>query len=173
MNSATFDEAVTMAAKQEDPLVAEIKQTLIEPVKELKALRSQWEKMRVESQTRLARVQQRVQQAVTAGVDPNQVFRLVNPLINDLQGGATTAGLIPSIVQQIDSGITNIERFSVKDVPLRALWLSWPNLPSRVRDNMHAVEERLAQLETIVADGGPLQNLVEYTAARKAGNEVA
>ena len=43
--------------------------------------------------------------------------------------------------------------------------------PDRLKDNLLAIENRLSQLEAIVADGGQLQQMIERVAERKAGNQ--
>lgn len=167
----SFEDACT-AAKAEDQAVAAIKQTFVEPLRELKKLRAGWETTRAELQTRLTRAQGRLQQAVNAGVDLNAAMRLTGPLVNDLQGGGPMPiGLLSSIGPQIERGMADMERFDEKQLPLRQLWLSWPNIPSRVRDNINAAEARMAQLESLVADGGPLQQMIERVAERKAGSQ--
>lgn len=171
MSSTTFDEAVHLPEEREYPELAAIQRLFVEPLKELKALKMQWEKTRVGFQTRLSRIHHRVQQAERAGVTITQASGLVGSFLNELQGSGRTrvAGLLPSIGPQIENGITKMECFSAEHIAHREEWGSWIEIPSRIRDNIHAVEERLAQLETLVADGGPLQNLVEQAAARKAG----
>lgn len=170
MSRTTFDEAVNLPEEREYPELAAIQQLFVQPLKELKALKTQWETTRTGFQTRLSRIHHRVQQAERAGVTITQVSCLVGPFLNELQGSGRTraAGLLPSIGPQIENGITKMEHFITKHIPHRQEWGSWIGIPSRVRDNIHAVEERLAQLETLVADGGPLQDLVEQAAACKA-----
>ena len=126
--------------------------------------------MRAGFQTRLSRIHHRVQQAEKAGVTNTQASCLVGPFLNELQGSGRTraAGLLSSIGPQIENGIKKMERFSTERIPHRQEWGSWIGIPSRVRDNIHTVEERIAKLETLVADGGPLLNLVEQAAACKA-----
>ncbi len=166
-----FDEAVNLPEEREYPELAVIRKMFVEPLKELKALKMQWEKTRAGFQTRLGRIHHRVQQAEKAGVTITEASGLVGPFLNELQGSGHTmaAGLLPSIGPQIENGITKIEGFSMEHIPYRQEWGSWIGIPSRVRDSMHAVEQQLAQLETLVADGGPLQKLVEQAVARKAG----
>ena len=84
MSIQTFEEAVS-AAKVEDGEVTAIKQTFVEPLKELTKLKAQWDKQRPQFQNRLSLVHHRVQQAITAGVNTDQVLRLVGPLIRDLE----------------------------------------------------------------------------------------
>ena len=55
-----------------------------------------------------ARAQDRLQRAVSAGLDVAQVMRLPKPFIKDLSGdGAVNPDLLNSIGPQIDSGIAN------------------------------------------------------------------
>ena len=99
-------------------------------------------------------------------------MRLTSPLVNDLQGGGPVfVGLLSSIGPQIDRGMADMERFDEPQLGLRQLWLSWPNIPSRVRDNINAAESRMSQLESLVADGGQLQQMIEQVAERKAGQQ--
>jgi hypothetical protein len=171
MTTETFDQAVSHATNQENAEVRLIKETYFAaPLAELQQLRTQWGKQRERCQTRLAHIQQRIHQAGTAGADPNQVHRLVGTLVRDLAGGAREMpGLLNSIGPQIDRAIENMERLAPAQVPLRGLWLAWTAAPERVKDNLLAVADRLDQLEAIIADGGPLQQLVDAAAARKSG----
>jgi hypothetical protein len=60
MSMQTFEEAIS-AAKVEDGEVAAIKQTFVEPLKELTKLKSQWDKLRPQFQNRLSLVHPRMQ----------------------------------------------------------------------------------------------------------------
>ena len=60
MSMQTFEEAIS-AAKVEDGEVAAIKQTFVEPLKELTKLKSQWDKLRPQFQNRLSLVHHRMQ----------------------------------------------------------------------------------------------------------------
>lgn len=167
MSSTTFDGTYNLAAKTEPIELVAIKLMFVELLKELKALKTQWEKMRAGFQTRLSQVHHRVQQAEKAGVTITQAAHLVGPFLNELQGrGHMKAGLLPSIGQQIENGIRTIERVSEEPLPRRQEWSTWTGIPSCVRGKMRVVEERLTHLETLVADGGPLQDLVEQAAVR-------
>lgn len=171
MSVQTFEEAVS-AAQQEDQQVAAIKQTFVEPLKELTKLKAQWDKQRLQFQNRLSLVHHRVQQAVTAGVNADQVLRVVGPLIRDLEGGGPViAGLIPTFPTQLETCMANMRDFTEKQLPLRSVWLSWPSTPDRLKDNLRAIEDRLSQLESIVADGGQLQQMIERVAERKARSQ--
>jgi hypothetical protein len=50
--------------------------------------------------------------------------------------------------------MANMQGFTEQQLPLRSVWLSWPSTPDRLKDNLLAIENRLSQLEAIVADGG-------------------
>ena len=67
--------------------------------------------------------------------------------------------------------MANMQGFTEKQLPLRSVWLSWPSTPDRMKDNLLAIENRLSQLEAIVADGGQLQQMIEQVAERKAGQQ--
>lgn len=168
MSSTTFEGADNVAAKMEQIESGRIKQMFIELLEELKTLKTQWEKTRAGFQTRLSRIHQRVQQAEKAGVPITQASHLVGPVLNEIQGrGHAKAGLLPSIGRQIENGISTIERVSEEPVPRRQEWGTWAGIPSCVREKIRAVEERLAGLENLVADGGPLHDLIEQAAGRK------
>ena len=174
MSSTTFDGAYNLAAKTEHIELVAIKKMFVELLKELKALKTQWEKTRAGFQTRLSRIHYRVQQAEKAGVTITQAAHLVGPFLNELQGrGHTKVGLLPSIGQQIENGISTIERVSEEPLPRRQDLGTWAGIPSCVRGKICAVEERLARLETLVADGGPLHDLIEQAAVRTTTHAVA
>lgn len=172
MSAQTFEETVTVATQIHDEGLA-MKQTLFaEPLKELAKLRTEWEKLRPQFQERLNRVLHRAQQAMKAGVDARHVMNLVERHQQALSGGLQgQAGLLSSLGPQIDSAIEQMNQFDPKLFHARHLWIAMPTAPSRVRDNIHAVEERLGWLEDVVKDGGPLQGLIEEAIARKTGQE--
>ena len=128
----------------------------------------QWAKMRMGFQTRLSRIHHRVQQAEKAGVTITRAAQLVGPFLNELQGRGNTRaiGLLPSIGQQIENGITTLERVGEEPLPRRQELGTWTDIPLCVRGKIRVVEERLTHLETLFAEGGPLQGLVEHAAVR-------
>jgi hypothetical protein len=67
--------------------------------------------------------------------------------------------------------MANMQGFTEKQLPLWSVWLSWTSMPDRLKDNLLAIENRLSQLEAIVADGGPLQQMIGRLAERKAGRQ--
>ena len=73
--------------------------------------------------------------------------------------------------RQIGSGIANMERFDAKHLDARQVWLSWPNLPSWVCDNIRAAELRVIELENVVGDGGHIQQLLQTLATSKADGQ--
>jgi hypothetical protein len=172
MSTPSFEAAVS-AAQQEEPEVATIKQSFAEPLKQLATLKKQWATQHPQFHDRFLRVQQRAQLAISAGVTVELVSRLLNPMVRELVGGGDSLppGLLHTIGPQIESGIEAMSRFSLRDVPARGQWLTWPHIPGRVRDNIHAAEERLSGLEDIVKDGGQLQQMIEQVAERKAGSK--
>ena len=114
--------------------------------------------------SRLAAIQARVQQALTLGVRDPDIDRLTEELTGGLHCGS---GLIPSTEQQIALGIQNIEPFGLRDLPHRGIWIMWPSRPTRVRDNFAGVERAYLQLESIVRDGGRLEQRLNDKAAQR------
>lgn len=170
----TFAESAKHATTQEHREVVKIKQTqFARPLEELYGLRSQWRTQQEEFRTRLTAVQQRIQLAVSAGVDFVRIERLISRPLYDLTGEGMKPGLLDSIGRQIEAGITKMEKFSVEQLPQRAAWICWPAVPTKVRDCISAVEDCLMRLEPFVIDGGPLHQMVEAVAERKAGQAAA
>ena len=173
MSTPTFEEAVS-AAQQGDAGVAHIKETVFaEPLSELKRMKSEWARTHAELQGRIARARGRMQQAVDAGLNFDHVARLGKPFLDRLTGdGLAHPGVLNAIGPQIDRSIASMENFTVSQLHNeRHVWCAWPNIPSRVRDNINGAESLVGQLEAIVADGGQLQQMIEQVAERKAGSQ--
>src|SRR5689334_4297102 len=145
--SVSFEEACTAAAMG-DQGVDHVKHTVFaKPLSELRRLQAEWGKTHAELQGRVARVRSRLQQAVNAGLNFDHVARLGKPFLDALVGdGAAHPGLLNDTGLKIDHSIALMENFTARQLhEERHVWLSWPNLPSRVRDNINAAESRVSE----------------------------
>jgi hypothetical protein len=61
----------------------------------------------------------------------------------------------------IASWIQQIETFAPNELPHRNIWLSWPQAPTKIRDNFSGIERNLAYLEQALKDGGPVYRWIE------------
>lgn len=167
MNTSTLDDAIEAA--KHTPLVEEANrikaQYFAGPLTQLHDLERQWSKQLPAFQTRLSNALNRIN-AAQAVVSPRLVYQLVGRLLQDLQGTGPFPGLLASIGQQIKQGIASMEGFGPSHLHDRLIWISWPNIPARVRDNIASVDALLLRLEAIVQDGGELQALIESGAAQ-------
>jgi polyphosphate kinase len=57
--------------------------------------------------------------------------------------------------------IARIMQFSSRDLEQRQSWLHLYTAPDRIRDNIRAIEDYLAEAETLIKDGGELQVMLK------------
>ena len=114
--SLSFEEVCAAAAAQQGQDIKALKHALFaKPLSELKQMQSEWGRTHAELQGRIARVRERMQQAVNAGLDFDHAARLAKPFLDQLTGdGAGRPGILPTTAGAIERAIAAIEHFTVR-----------------------------------------------------------
>ncbi|HEX4966955.1 MAG TPA: hypothetical protein VFV44_00415 [Nitrospiraceae bacterium] len=65
-----------------------------------------------------------------------------------------------------------MKQFSLRDLPQRSGWLHLYTAPDRIRDNVRAIEDYLAEAETLVKDGCGLHRMLEEKSMQPVSAQV-
>jgi hypothetical protein len=92
--------------------------------------------------------------------------------LEKLSGTPGKVGMLEGTENMLAHCIARIMQFSSRDLPQRPSWLHLYTAPDRIRDNVQAIEDYLAEAETLVKDGGELHRMLEGKSMQPASASV-
>lgn len=153
----TFEESVASFTTPEAIALAEQKKTFGPALAELKTMERDFSKHKRKWLSRVEAVNRRRHLALARGV----TYTRLTYLLNELSGAPGKIGMLEGTENILAHYLARIKQFSLRDLPQRSGWLHLYTAPDRIRDNVRAIEDYLAEAETLVKDGGELHRLVD------------
>jgi hypothetical protein len=166
----TFEEAVSNFVAPGAGQFEELKDTFKPTLATLRDQYRAFQKQKPAWLSRVSNAQARRQLAVAQGCI---LFR-VEYLLEQLRGGqsAVNPGSIQGTENQMAANIQTIEGLRLQDLPNHDWWRTWYNFPKYAPNAVDAIEQSLSELDTLVADGGELQRMLEGKSVEPASTTV-
>jgi hypothetical protein len=162
----TFEESVANFATPDLVALAEQKKTFEPVLAELKKLEREFPKHKTTWFSRIEMVNRRRHLALAKGVTHTRLTYL----LNELSGTPGKVGMLEGTENMLAHYIARIMQFSLRDLPQRQSWLHLYTAPDRIRDNVQAIEDYLA--EALVKDGGELHRMLQGKSMQPASASV-